>query len=104
METSTLIPSLLPSFSRSSLRVCRVSTLGIEHPPQDRCPLLHLPCFADEKPGTLEGEVTQPPSPPASGSPGTLAWTISSYSAPCPHEAQANSVLRTLFSQPPSLA
>ena len=72
MEISTLIHSFLPSFSRSSLRVCGVSMLGIENPPQDSCLLLHLPCFADEEPGALEGEVTQPPSAPASGSPGTL--------------------------------
>ena len=58
MEISTLIHSFLPSFSRSSLRVCGVSMLGIENTPQDSCLLLHLPCFADEEPGALEGEVT----------------------------------------------
>ena len=104
MEISTLIHSFLPSFSKSSLRVCGVSMLGIENPPQNSCLLLHLPCFADEKPRILEGEVTQPPSPPASGSPGTLICTISSHSAPCLHEGQANRVLRMLFSQPASLA
>ena len=31
-------------------------------------------------------------------------FVISSHSAPCPHEAQANRVLRMLFSQPASLA